>query len=524
MAGYRAGAGAYAVSATRRAVLATGAGLIAAAAAPRALAAPIVACSAGHFLGDWQRGVAVFRGIRYGQAERFQPPRAPAPLSAIVRAVEFGPDCPQRSRKRPQSEDCLFLNVWTPEPRAGGRRPVMVYIHGGAFAFGSGSDPQTEGHLLANRDVVVVTLNHRLNAFGYLYLGGSDPRLPFSGNAGQLDIILALHWVRTNIAAFGGDPDKVMLFGQSGGGGKITALTAMPAAHGLFRRVATMSGQQVTVSGPNHATARTRAFLAKAKATPSELENLPAERIVEALAAVDPFENGPVHMGPVLDGRSIPRHPFWPDPAPLAREVDLMTGGTRDETRNYFAPDSEFVREMSWDNVGERIAAELPVDLPQQSVVTAYRSRMPGVSPAEVFFAATTDGRSWRGQLEVAEARARAERPVFAYQVDFTSRADPRRGAEHAIDLPLVFGTLTAPGSPTGEDAGARSASRRMQDCFLAFARTGDPNNRSVPHWPRYIREKRATMIFDVDARLAHDPRRWQRLLFATAPYVQPGT
>lgn len=513
------------MTATRRAVLAAGAGLIATAAAGAAPGAPTVSCPAGRFVGERQAEVAVFRGIRYGRAERFRAPRAAEPLRQLTRAVAYGPDCPQRSRKRPQSEDCLFLNIWTPEARAGARRPVMVYVHGGAFTFGSGSDPQTEGHVLAaNGDVVVVTLNHRLNAFGYLYLAGFDSRFPDSGNAGQLDLALALDWLRVNIAAFGGDPAQVMLFGQSGGGGKITSLMAMPAAHGRFRRVATMSGQQVAVSGPNHATRRARAFLARLKVTPAELPSIAAGRLVDALAAPDPFENGPVHMGPVLDGRALPRHPFWPQATPLGRGVAMMMGGTRDETRNYFDPDSAFVREMSWDNVGERIAAELPVDLPPETVVAAYRSRMPHSSPADLFFAATTDGRSWRGQLEVAEARDRAGEPIFLYQVDFTSRLDPRRGAEHAIDVPLVFGTLNAPGSPTGSGDDARAASRRMQDSFLAFARTGDPNSRSVPRWPRYTIPKRATMVFDVNAKLVRDPRRWQRLLFASAPYIQPGS
>jgi para-nitrobenzyl esterase len=372
--------------------------------------------------------------------------------------------------------------------------------------------------------VVVVTLNHRLNAFGYLYLAALDPSFPDSGNAGELDLVLALQWVRANIGAFGGDPARVMLFGQSGGGGKITALMAMPSAGGLFRRVATMSGQQVTASGPNHAAARARAVLAHLRAQPADLAGLPADRILEGLAATDPFENGPVHMGPVLDGRALPRHPFWPDAAPQSLDIPMMTGGTRDETRAYFDPDSAFVRGMDWDNVGERIAAELPVDLPPAAIVSTYRRHMPQASPADLFFAATTDGRSWRGQLEVAEARARAGKPVFLYQVDFASRRDPRRGAEHAVDLPLVFGTLDAPGAPTGTGEDARAASRRMQDCFLAFAKDGDPNCPAVPHWPPYALRDRATMIFDADARIVRDPRRWQRLLFAPAPYIQPGT
>ncbi|MBA3676854.1 MAG: carboxylesterase/lipase family protein [Sphingosinicella sp.] len=510
---------------TRRLVLAGGSALMAGPGWALARNGPIVTCEAGQYEGEWQDGVAVFRGIRYGRADRFRAPRPVARGANLVSAREFGPDCPQPLRKRPQSEDCLFLNIWTPGIEATARKPVMVYIHGGAFAFGSGADPQTDGQILASRgDVVVVTLNHRLNAFGYLYLAGLDPRFPDSGNAGQLDILLALRWVKANIARFGGDPDRVMLFGQSGGGGKITNLMAAPAAKGLFSRVATMSGQQVTASGPIRAAARTEAFARKLKVAPTELPVLPAERLLEGLAAEDPAYGGPVHMGPVLDGRWISRHPFWPDAPSISHDVNMMMGGTRDETRNYFSPDSPMIRQMNWDNVGAQIAGELPVDVPPELVVATYRRHMPEASPSDIFFAATTDGRSWRGQLEILEARAKAGRPVFAYQVNFSSRADPRRGAEHAIDVPLVFGTLSAKGSPTGDAPDAREASVRMQDCFLAFARTGDPNCRAIPHWPRYTLKDRPTMMFDIKARLERDPRRWQRLLFAPAPYTQPGT
>jgi len=513
------------MKASRRSFLAGGVSLVTAAAAPVGTGAPMVPCAAGRFVGTRRDGVAIFRGVRYGRAARFEAPRPVAPVPGTVRAIDYGAACPQLTRRAPQSEDCLFLNIWTPDARPGARLPVMIYVHGGAFAFGSGSDPETEGSRLATRgNVVVVTVNHRLNAFGYLSLGRLDPRYPDSGNAGQLDLVLALGWVAANIAAFGGDPARVTLFGQSGGGGKITTLMAMPAARGLFARVATMSGQQFTVSGPIHAAARTRAFLARLKAAPSELATLPPERLLEGLAASDPFENGPVHMGPVLDGRSLDRHPFWPNGAPSARGVAMMMGGTRDETRAYFDPDDPTIRDMGWGDVAERIAAELPVDLPPEQIVAIYRQNMPAARPSDIFFAATTDGRSWRGQLEVAEARARANEPVFAYQVNFTARVDPRRGAEHAIDVPLVFGNLDARGSRTGTGADARAASHRMQDCFIAFARTGDPNCRSVPAWPPYTLEERATMMFDVGARLANDPRRWQRLLFARAPYVQPGT
>src|SRR6185312_6368834 len=222
---------------------------------------------AGRVRGLMEHGVHVFKGVRYGAdtaMRRFLPPLPPPPWNAIQDATRYGPGCPQRGALgKSASEDCLFLNVWTPGLRDGGARPVLFYIHGGAFDEGSGSSPLYDGSQLCRRgDVVVVTVNHRLNAFGYLYLGRlAAPEYAESGNVGMLDLILALGWVRDNIAALGGDPHRVMLFGQSGGGAKIATLMAMPAAQGLFHRAATMSGEQITASGPLHATQRAQAYL-----------------------------------------------------------------------------------------------------------------------------------------------------------------------------------------------------------------------------------------------------------------------
>lgn len=516
-------------SPTRRAILAGSAALLATASARAAPSGdPTVACRAGRFAGERAGGVASFRGIRYGQARRFHAPVAAPVMRDTVRAIEPGPACPQRGKRNPQSEDCLSLNVWTPAPDARGRLPVMVWIHGGGYAYGSANDPITDGRQLAAAgDVVVVTVNHRLNALGYLYLARLDPAFPDSGNAGQLDLVLALQWVRDNIAAFGGDPARVTMIGQSGGGGKIATLMAMPAARGLFRRAITMSGQQVTVSGPVHATRRARAYLARlgVKDTePHRLLDLPVEKLIEALDADDPVERGAIYMGPVLDGRSLARHPFWPDAHSDGLGIDLMLGGTRDETRDFSDPASPEMRTLSWDALPDRIAAELPVDLLPEAVVRAYRAHMPAASPADIFYAATTDGRSWRPQLIEAEARARAGRPAFVYQVDFTSPTNPDRGAFHGIDIGLVFGTFDAPYAWTGSGPATRALSRLMQRRFFAFARTGTPNPPGLPSWPAYEESRRATMVFDVASHVRNDPRRWQRDLFAPAPYTQPGT
>ena len=489
---------------------------------PAAVRAP-----AGDFVGTSEGGVHAFRGIRYGRAERFRAPTPVAQPGQSVRAQAFGPVCPQKGPYGPQSEDCLFLNVWTAAPRRGANQPVMLYIHGGAYATGSVTDPLNDGQALAARgDVVVVTVNHRLNALGYLYLARLDPRFPDSGNAGQLDLILALRWVRDNIAAFGGDPDRVMVFGQSGGGAKIATMMGMAAAKGLFHRAATMSGQQVTASGPLNATARARAYLARLGAGSGigDVATLPVAKLVEALDATDPILGGGVYFGPVLDMRWLTRHPFWPDADPRGRGIPMMLGNTHDETRAFIRLDSPAMRGLRWDNLAARMAPELRIDILPEWVVAQYRTHYPTWSPVDVFYGATTAGRSWRGQVIEAEARATAGVPAHVYQVDYGSRTDPRRGAFHTMDIPLVFGTLAAKGSETGTGADARTASAAMQDRFVAFARTGDPNPAGATRWPAYTLDRRATMIFDVRSRVEHDPRRWERELFARVPYIQPGT
>ena len=228
-----------------------------------AAASPVIRTSAGRVRGTVDGDVQIFRGIRYGAdtaPRRFMPPVAAEPWRGVVDATVYGAASPQPGSEANQSEDCLFLNVTAPMAKAVKPRPVIVYIHGGAYSSGSGSSPLYDGSTLCRRgDVVVVTVNHRLSLFGYLYL----PGFPDSGNAGMLDLVLALRWVRDNIASFGGDPDCVTLLGQSGGGAKIATLMAVPAASGLFHRAATMSGQQLTASGPLHAAGRTRALLDK---------------------------------------------------------------------------------------------------------------------------------------------------------------------------------------------------------------------------------------------------------------------
>ncbi|HEV7607310.1 MAG TPA: carboxylesterase/lipase family protein [Steroidobacteraceae bacterium] len=490
----------------------------------------VIRTGAGRVRGTIDGDLQVFRGIRYGAdtaLRRFMPPVAPEPWSGIVDASAFGAASRQPGSEPNQSEDCLFLNVTAPLAKAARPRPVIVYIHGGAYSSGSGSSLLYDGSMLCRRgDVVVVTLNHRLSLFGYLYLAG----FPDSGNAGMLDLMLALRWVRDNIAVFGGDPGCVTLLGQSGGGAKIATLMAMPAAAGLFHRAATMSGQQVTASGPLHAAGRARLLLDKLGVSverAATLASLPAADLLRAHAeSVDPYiGRGSLYMGPVLDERTLTRHPFYPDAPPQSAGIPMMIGNTHDETRSLIGRGDPGSWSITWEALPRRLEAELRVDISGDLVVAEYRRWYPHYSPSDVFFSATTAGRSWRAAIVEAELRAAQGSPAFAYQLDWGSPQDGGKwGAFHTLDIPLMFGTLTARESQTGDGDEARRVSSCMQQALLAFARTGDPNYPKLARWEPYTLPRRVTMIFNVQSGPADDPRGVERQLFAKVPFTQQGT
>ncbi|THD77058.1 MAG: carboxylesterase/lipase family protein [Phenylobacterium sp.] len=496
-------------------------------------ASPVAQTRHGPVRGAVEDRICVFKGVRYGAdtgPRRFQPPAPPAPWSEVRAALDYGAASPQRGQEAErQAEDCLFLNLWTPGLRDGAKRPVMLYIHGGAYSTGSGSPSLYDGTRLARRgDVVVVTVNHRLNAFGYAYLARLVPELADSGNAGQLDLILALNWVRDNIAEFGGDPARVMLFGQSGGGAKIATLMATPAAEGLFHRAATMSGQQVTASGPGNATRRTLAWLDALKLKPEEaaqVRALPVDQLLAAQSAEDPVLGfGGLYFGPVLDERTLKRHPFYPDAPAQSANVPMIIGNTHDETRAFLGGDP-INWTVSWEQLPARLTlANMRVDIDPATVIAEYRRLYPTYTASDVLFAATTAARSWRAAIIEAELRAQAGTPAFVYQVDWVSpREGGRLRAPHMTDIPLVFDNVAAPGS-RAEGPTAQPMAERMSEAFIAFARTGDPNCKAIPRWEPYGLQRRQTMVFDNQTRLVDDPRGAERRLFAKVPFVQAGT
>lgn len=488
----------------------------------------------GKVRGVIHNSIHTFKGIRYGantSKRRFMPPLPPNSWRGVVDALDYGPASPQLRVDERASEDCLFLNVWTPGLRDNAKRPVMFYIHGGAYSSGSGSSPLYDGANLCRRgDVVVVTVNHRLNVFGYLSLGrfGVDD-FADSGNVGQLDLVLALEWVRDNIAEFGGDPNNVTVFGQSGGGAKIATLMAMPAARGRFHKAATMSGQQLTASGPLNATKRTLAYLEALKLSPNQIEQLrtlPVERLVEAQRATDPIiGKGGLYFGPVLDERTLKRHPFYPDAPPQSKDIPMIIGNTHDETRSLIGRSDPSTFELRWEDLPARLAEHMRVDIEPSLVVAEYRKLYPHYSPTDVFFSATTASRSWRAAIVEAELRAEQGSPVFAYQLDWPSPIDGGKwGAFHTHDIPLVFDNIDKPGSMTGTSPDAQMMAAQMSAAFIAFARSGNPNHNGIPKWEPYTLPRRATMVFNNPSKLVDDPRGAERRLFEKVPFIQQGT
>ncbi|SDK20479.1 para-nitrobenzyl esterase [Catalinimonas alkaloidigena] len=500
---------------------------------------PVLPTKYGKVRGTTQSGVHTFKGIRYGadtSSRRFRPALPPEPWKDTRPALDYGASAPQTGDAT-RSEDCLFLNVWTPALGDGGKRPILFYIHGGAYSNGSGSSPLTDGtHVCTRGDVVVVSVNHRLNAFGYLYLapfGGPD--YAASGNVGQLDLVMALQWVQDHAAALGGDPNNVTVFGQSGGGAKIATLMAMPAAKGLFHKAWTMSGQQVTAMGHRAATQRAERYLEALHLTPADyktLTTLPVDALLDATKVPDfsRVEDKSLHFCPVLDSTVLPRHPFYPDATPQSAGIPMVIGNTHDETRAFLGG-IPGVHELQWEQLPELITLHQFVDLKADVVIETYRQLYPDYSPTEVFFAATTAGRSWRGAVIEAEERAKQAEAMpdaaatYVYQLDWPSPIrDGKLGASHGMDIPLVFGTTAAPRSPSGDSASARQMADVMSDTLLAFAKTGDPNHAGLPTWTPYTLEKRETMVFDEHSRLENDPRGGERELYSRVPFMQRGT
>ena len=505
---------------------------------------PVVDTTSGKIRGVTVNGIAAFKGIPYGAstagAKRFMPPHKPAPWGGVREAVDWAGHAPQAffGQRRPEvshlapppdtvpvSEDCLTLNLWTPGLDAG-KRPVMVWFHGGAFSYGSANMPRTAGANLARRgDVVMVTVNHRLNILGFLdltALGGED--FAHSANAGVLDLVTALEWVRDNIAKFGGDPGNVTIFGQSGGGGKVSALLAMPAAKGLFQRAIVMSGAGIRMAEHDRATKLAEAVLGEVGLKANQLDKLQAVPFERLIAAIEPAQKklAPVGFrlldrygfGPVVEGHDLPHHPFDPTATDLSDDVPVMVGGTRDENALFLAPDDAvWNRTLSEDELKKRVAKVAGGNT--AGVLALYRQMHPGMNPAELLIEITTDSNFWVRSVLLAERKAaKGKAPVYMYSFNWrTPVLDGKLMAPHAIDVAFVFDTIDV-GGITGHSPAAAVIAGVESLTWASFARAGTPDNKAIPHWPAYTTADRATMMIDTEWQVKNDPQHEARLLW----------
>jgi para-nitrobenzyl esterase len=508
--------------------------LVAASAAPASPSksiGPVVDTSAGKVRGVVHNGVTVYRGIPYGAStagsNRFMPARKPEPWTGVRDAFQNGHSSPQvppvagaigwglRSNAQ-QGEDCLVLNVFTSGEDTARKRPVMVWIHGGGYAYGSGSSLGYDGTNLARAgDVVVVCINHRLNIVGHLYLGGvGGKEYEDSGNVGLLDIVASLEWVRDNIARFGGDASNVTIFGQSGGGGKVSTLLAMPSAKGLFHKAIVESGstlKQVPVDEAQKTTRNVMAQLGLGANQIAELQKLPIQKLLGAMGTAGAAGAGN-RFAPVVDGHSLPRDPFDPTAPDVSADVPMIIGTTETEG-SYFAPPEL----LSLDEavVKSRLRERLGND--GNRIFELFRKSRPKATPSELYFIISAFPSNAIVQAERKAALRKA--PAFLYQIRWRTPVEGgRRLSPHCIEIPFAMQNVWQLPEMVGTGAELQPLADRVSGAWVAFARTGNPNHPGIPRWPAYDASDRAAMHIDNEWQLVKDPDREERLAMAPLP------
>jgi para-nitrobenzyl esterase len=507
----------------------------------------IVETNAGKVSGFMDKGVHVFKGIPYGAStappRRFMAPSAPAPWTGVKEATAFGPWSPQGASTAPfparedlpsdyaddkprrlianlpsgtgPGEDCLVLNVWSPA-LDGAKRPVLVWLHGGGFSSGSGSSTWYDGTNMARKqDVVIVSINHRLNVMGYLYLGDlGGPDFADASSAGMLDCVMALQWVKDNIERFGGDPSRVLIFGESGGGRKTSTLMSMPPGRGLFNRCVVQSGSQLTLDKPDVAMERTEKFLKAVGVDKGNVAKLQELTLDQLLGAVAGAVAGTGQFRPVAGAPSTPRDPFWPDASPVNADVPMMIGSNRTEQSVFLGGDAKIV-DMDEAGLMKRLNGWIP-EAQKKEVVAMYRRIYPNAKNDEILYMAGTDrGYFYDSTVQAALKAQQGGAPAYHYQF---YRETPVEGGRyhvpHASEIPFIFDNLdkaiSIGGQPTAE---AQELADAMSATWAAFARNGSPNNPAIPHWTPYNISDRPSMVFDIDTRIESDVRAEQRAM-----------
>jgi para-nitrobenzyl esterase len=513
--------------------------------AQNASAGAIIETTAGKVRGLVHNGIHAFKGIQYGAPTggklRFMPPAKPIPWTGVRDAFKFGHQSPQNMRYTdvlaPQAdasvegydEDCLYLNVWTPGPNVNAKRPVMFWCHGGGFFQESGTWPWVYGESLSRRgDVVVVTINHRLNLFGYCHLGDvGGEKYAASGNAGMLDLVQGLQWVHDNIANFGGDRGKVMIFGESGGGAKVCSLLAMPAAKGLFHCAAIQSGANLRANEREDADKTARAFMAELGISPNrvdELQNVPVSRLLSAMADMSKrLATGSTGglsgfaFAPVVDGKILPTHPFDPVASPISAAIPILVGCTKHEQSFMALGRDDEAFNLDDGGLQKRIVA-LAGEANAMRVIDTYKRAHPGKSPSEIYFLASTDRGMRMSSIRLAERKyAQGKSAVYMYLFAWRSPAlGGRMGAPHTVEIPFVFDNTDIPKVMTTGGPEVKALAAKTSEAWIQFARSGNPNHKGLPNWPAYTTAERATMVFDHVCERVNDPGGEERKLWAS--------
>jgi para-nitrobenzyl esterase len=480
--------------------------------------APVVQTAEGKVEGKRANGVSAFLGIPYGAdtggQNRFRAPKPAAPWTGVREATAFGDRCPQPPLNKPGalilfsdlpvSENCLSANVWTASTK--GKRPVMVWIHGGGFGFGSSADKYYDGTALAGKEgVVVVSINHRLNGFGYLNLG-PEAHGDFDQNVGQLDIVQALKWVRENIARFGGDPGNVTLFGQSGGAGKISVLLAMPAAHGLFQKAIIESGSDVHTNDVAASLGERDKVLAAFNLKPDEILKL---RDMPMQALIDGFTKAGILLyHPVMDGTVLPTQPYDPVANPVSANIPLLLGTAHDEATSVLA-NNPIWPAMTDAQLPVMVGGLLTGPVDAAEGIALYKAHSPQDKAMHLFSSMMTDQMFTVNAMQMAERKSAQPAPVYLYRVDWHS---PMRGgvlrSPHGVDLPFVFDTVAETEELVGRGPSQDRMTKLMRSTFAAFARTGNPNVKGsgYPLWPTYNARTRAVFVFNDPPSVIHNP------------------
>jgi para-nitrobenzyl esterase len=486
----------------------------------------IVDTAAGKLRGYVNRDVNTFKGIPYGAStagkNRFMPPVKMPAWSGTRDATTFGPTAPQAALTEsspPAGEDCLVLNVFTPGVGDRQKRPVMVWLHGGGFRSGSGSAPILDGTSLAHaHDVVVVTLNHRLNVFGFTYLAEvAGAEFASSASVGMLDLVAALEWVRDNIERFGGDPNLVTIFGQSGGGRKVATLMSMPSAKGLFHRAIIESGALLKLTTPDDGQRATEMLLAELGMKTSqarELQNVPMAELAQAGARLNEKfvlrEPGMTENSPVIDGSVLPSHPWEPAAPALSADIPLLIGYARTEETWYDRPTPQ---SLALDEAGlqKRVAERLGRN--GDFVIEAFRAANPRATPWDLWILIATEHPRGAYSRELAKRKAaQAAAPAYLYRFDWeTPEGGGHMRSPHTVEIPFVFNNIDIAGPLISKMPEAYALAARISASWAAFARTGNPNVAQLPAWPAYSAATRDTLLFNDESRVEQDPDRGPR-------------